>query len=218
MVGIIFNAGPLFSIAKNAYETTKGTGSDRSSDHDEALVAIVFAAASLEAFINEAAELASIIDVPGEVTPTSVKTFASTAEEVGTGRGSIRLKFLLAKAAFQGETYDKGTQPYQDFNSLVDLRNALVHLKPRDKIIIQDGTLSVEVPSVINGLRSRKILAEFGPKSFVTWTALISTRAVARWACNTAAAMVHSVLDILPESHFKVQMESLYREPFGHLE
>ncbi len=211
--GMFINAGPLFSLAKKAYERTRAVSSDRESGQVDALVAIVFSAAALEAFVNESVELAELGAVSsGYSEPESVTNFRRLLREVEESRGSTQLKFLLAKQALTGHTYDKGAPPYQDFDLLIELRNALVHLKPRERFEMNiDGKMFVTLPKIIQRLESKNILAEFEPDENASWTQWISTRAVARWACNTAAQMVQSTLDCVPDSHLKQGMEMFYR-------
>lgn len=211
--GMFTNAAPLFILAKKAYERTKDASSDRESGEIDALVAIVFSAAALEAFVNESVELAELgAASSGYYEPGPVTNFRRLLREVEESRGSIQLKFLLAKQTLTGHTYDKSALPYQDFDLLIELRNALVHLKPREKFEIDiGGKMSVTLPKIIQRLESKNILAEFEPVENVGWTQRITTRAVARWACNTAAQMVQSTLDCVPDSHLKQGMEMLYR-------
>jgi hypothetical protein len=188
---------------------------EASTDRDvwerDPLTAIVFSAATLEAFINEAAMLAAQRPNPhfSPTPPPSVRIFADLLDEVERSRGSIQLKFLLAKSIFTGESYNKGTQPYQDFDLLIRLRNELVHLRPKENFEFNpESGMSVKPAPIIEKLRSRNILAEHLPNASLIL--LVSTRASARWACNTAAAMIQSVLEFIPESEFKSFLDLSY--------
>lgn len=150
----------------------------------DALDAIVFSGAALEAFIDEVMSLASQ-EFPGlKPGPDSIKSFASLVFEVEQFHGSIILKFLLANEVFTGRTYDKGAQPYQDFALLIELRNAIVHIKSREEVELDtSGFMISNPPRVIQGLSSRKITAEFDPPDLhAALISHVSTRAVARWA------------------------------------
>lgn len=216
MPGLFINAGTLFAVAEAAYMRTNEAPSDRAPSQLDALVSIAFSAASLEAFINEAIELAAQPHSPIlPPNPPAVGKFAALGQEVEKSRGTIQLKFLLARVIFAGEPYDKGAQPYQDFELLMNLRNELVHLKPVDKLEDDAETgISVKPAPVIERLRSKNILAEFGSDTQASWISRISTRAVARWACSVTVAMVQSVLEILPEGQFKEKMDRFYAEAF----
>ena len=198
-----YSAGHLFFLAKQAYERTTGTKSDREPGKSDAIVAIVFAASSLEAFINELADWAT--EMPEIMkNPEIVQSFASVMREVEDSRGSIRLKFMLTKLIFSGNTYKKDEQPFQDLTLLFMVRDALVHLKPQDEFkTAPDGQkVRVMTPKVLKAL-PKNILAKFDETVAADWKSMISTQAVAKWACNTAAKMVHSVIATLPESQFK---------------
>ena len=198
-----YSAGHLFFLAKQAYERTISTESDREPGKSDAIVAVVFAASSLEAFINELADWATYMPDVMEH-PESVQSFASLMREVENLRGSIRLKFMLTKLVFSGSTYKKDEQPFQDLSLLFMVRDALVHLKPQDEFKTAPDGKKVRVmkPKVLKAL-PKNILAKFDETIAADWKSMISTQAVAKWACNTAAKMVHSVLATLPESHFK---------------
>jgi hypothetical protein len=121
----MFSSGVLFQVARTAYDRMSSAASDREGKQNDALVALLFSAATLESLVMELALLAGII---GEEPPLS--SAAAIITEAEKAHGSAQLKFLLAKLALTGETYDKGAPPYQDFALLFDIRNAIVHLKP----------------------------------------------------------------------------------------
>lgn len=208
-----YSSGHLFSIAKQAYERTIGDKSDREPGKKDALIAVVFAASSLEAFINELADLATAeLSQPHS---ESAKVFASLMDEVENSRGSIRLKFMLAKFVLSGSTYRKDEQLFQDFNNLFMVRNALVHLKPEEEFnITLDGHfIRVKEPKVLKAL-PKNILAKYEKKTAANWKSMISTQAAAKWACNTAARMVRSIIDVIPESLFKKFADLQYSNTF----
>lgn len=193
------NACMLFGIARDAYERTKNGSSVKKSGQRDAVVAVVFSAAALEAFVNEVGGIAEGL-IQRFVThdPDSVKQYAALWKEVERLQKSIAFEYLLASTAFSGQPYDKGTGPYQDFELLIKLRNALVHFEP------DHGELPSGPPKIIKSLLSRNILAEPQQgENGQSWITLIMTRAVARWACNTSANLVESVLDLVPESILK---------------
>jgi len=215
--GIFVNAGPLFGRATAAYERAKRTAtSDREPGQMDALEAIVFSVVALEAFINEAAELATL---PGPSNPARVTSFARLIEEVERSHGSLHLRFMLAHYAFAGETYEPDRLPFQDFVLLVDLRNALIHYSSRDRsresfTLNEEGVPAFTPAKIVERLRARNIAAEVDPPVPESWLQAVATVAVARWSCTCAATMVGSILDVLPESLFKMRMEFFYRMLF----
>jgi len=211
--GAIYSATDLFKIAKTAYERTDDGSPERKGDKQDAIVAIVFSAFSLEAFINELMDLA---DNPILSDTPTVQSFASLIKEVEKSQGSIKLKYMLTKVVFTDEPFSEGELPYQDFTKLLELRNMLVHYKSKDKFKLDwDGKVkSHSYPKIISKLQSRNILAQVGDNEIKRWTSLISTRATARWACSTACEMVQLVLDIMPDGKLKGIMKPFYAKSF----
>ena len=195
-----YSAGHLFSLAKQAYERTKSGETEREPGKSDALVAFVFSAAALEAFINELADMANN-DLGLEDDSKVIKSFASLMDEVEAARGSVQLKFQLAKFVFSGATYEKGKPPFQKMIQLFNVRNALVHLVPQDefKTTFEGTFIRVRETKVLQAL-PQNILAEYDEKRVADWKTMISTQAAAKWACNSAVEMAQSVLVTLPNS------------------
>ena len=124
------NAGVLRRIARLAHDRINARIGDREPHVDmDAIVAVVFAAASLEAFINETAALAGS-SLPSD--PPSVRAFADCVREIEANRGATEDKYEAAGWAFVGRPYDWGVEPFQSCEVLFRLRNAVVHLKAED--------------------------------------------------------------------------------------
>ncbi len=97
----------------------------------------------------------------------------------------------------------------------MDLRNALVHYRSLESFDVdKSGAITFVPAKFLEGFRSKHILAERKPTDVASWVLIVATVAVARWSCASAAAMVESILDVLPESAFKEKMEFFYRKPF----
>ena len=138
VMGTWITAGSVFSIAKDAFERTKAAAGERETGQKDALAAVAFSVAALEAFMNEAAVFSATAQ-PDE--PPSVRAFVGIMHELERSRLDLRTRFLLARAVFAGEPYNKGAQPYQDFDLLVRLRNAVVHLRELDELEEISGPL-----------------------------------------------------------------------------
>jgi hypothetical protein len=213
---MFINSGCLFGIAKQAYERAKaGAKHDRSHESNEPLIAIVFAAAAGEAFINEIGELASqpagsFPELGPE--PGQVQTLAGLLSEVEDARGTTNLKYLLGKLALSGKTFDKGANPYQDFAILMDLRNSLMHLKFDRIESVKINEVRIHYPGVVAKLRSRNVLAQFedDDNAVASWVFRISTPAVARWGCNATAAMVKDIVESIPDSELRRKADLFY--------
>jgi hypothetical protein len=206
-IGLRINADSLFRTARAAYLSSVA--------HAEApfsppyggsypLVAVVFAAASLEGFINELAALAP--QHQSETMPP-IGQFATLAAEADAGRASTKLKFQLAFLVFDGQPLDHGRQPYQDFDLLFAVRNEIIHLK-EDPIYPTVPGGEPTLPKIARRLDSRRVklnlpktvnplTGDYIDGSFVS---LLSTPEVAKWACETAANMVQAVCAVIPRS------------------
>jgi hypothetical protein len=173
------NAPTLFSIAVDSAKRIAGPS--RTGGHNEALVSVVFAAASLEAFLSESAYLAETslqrkardlrLGHRVDAEPAIVSVFSQVMEEAEESRVQIQSKFQLAHLVLTGTAYDKGGAPYQDFSDLIAVRNLLMHGKSNENFLTIDGKLTVLNPaSIIERLASKNILHEPSPgqKGFMT--------------------------------------------------
>ena len=103
-------------------------------DHppSDAIVATVLSAAATEAFINELAEFIAAARVRlDETLSTELRAFADAILRIEESHGSLQDKYLMAAQTLGGSPFDKGTNPFQDFDTLMKLRNDLMHSKPR---------------------------------------------------------------------------------------
>src|SRR5260370_15503039 len=212
-------SGFLFRHATSAYERIPGGPTSRTPAQNEALTSIVFAAAALEAFINELADFAHEPIYSEPIDPTLV-IFAGLIEELEKSRASTLSKFWFGRWALTAMPYDKGAQPYQDLALLMDLRSTLVHPKVLDRLDqdlneLPRFTRSVEPPTIISKLESKCILAESPTGSALSWIGLITTKATARWACDTASAIALSFLEGLPKGQHSDFVRQFYSRSFA---
>jgi hypothetical protein len=154
------NAPTLFSIAVDSAKRIPGI--PRAGGHKEALVSVVFAAASLEAFLNESVYLAE----NDRSAPPIVSAFAQVMADAEESRVQIQSKFQLANLILTGKTYEKGAALYQDFADLVAVRNLLMHGKSNERFVTVDGKPGVLLNplAVIDRLSSKNILHEPQPE------------------------------------------------------
>lgn len=181
------NAGVLYGVAMTAYERTKSAPSDLEGGQNDALVAILFSAATLEALIMELAVLA---ESHGS---EPLRTAAATIRDVEDSRGSVRQKYRLASFVLSSASYDEGAQPFQDFRTLFALRDAIIHMKPESV----SGGKPQDLLNQLRGLGLCESTPSAGYRSWVTW---ITTRAVARWSCNVVPRMAESIRTCLPSN------------------
>ena len=199
-------AASLYRVASLAYERTKLSGGDRDAGQLDALIAVVFAAASLEAFINQAADLAARLTRHGHHhgDDAALRRYALLATEIENARGSTQLKYRVLAIALTGKQLDTGCRPFQDLVLLFRLRDQLVHLKNEIASPVPGAESEIDAPpKVIQQLRSRNVTAEDVPTtSELPWIDRICTRAMARWACNTASEVVGSIVELAPPDDF----------------
>lgn len=208
------NAGSMFAIARESCaRACAATDAARSHvDHDP-LVAIVFAAAAAEALMNEIGELADrpLID-PSRLEPPAVRNLVSLLADAETSRETTTLKFLLAKLALTGQSYERGSNPYQDLALLMELRNSLVHLKSEVTELDESGNQRSGCPRVVSRLEAKHVLVLLEENAKATWVFCVSTPAAAKWACNAAAGIANDLFDSIPASQLKSMVEFFYRK------
>lgn len=175
------NANVLLGIARRAYGQT--VLKDASTVMDNSITAILLSCAALEGYINETSALLNEMPDMTEGKPKA-KAFADILSEAEANRASIRLKYLLALPILTGETFDKGANPYQDFDLLFAIRDEIMHYK-LEKV-------TNEPHRIVKRMRTKGLTKET-PGSPSTWLVKIATAEAARWACNTAAIMINSV-------------------------
>jgi len=103
-----------------------------------------------------------------------------------------------------GVPFDQGKRPYQDFDFLIDLRNALTHLKP-------DKLDSEKTRKLLSRLKSSNLIPDSLvpsydpniPEQRAVWVHYISTAKVAKWACNTTASMIQEFWKNAPEKEIR---------------
>jgi hypothetical protein len=192
-IGLAVTSPFLFEIAKESLLANRG------------LVAVVFAAASLEALINEVSELADL-EVQAATQDDQrdndevLRAFAEAMSEAERSRGSIQLKFIVASLILKGRPYRKGLQPFQDFSLLMNLRNSIMHLRPTTLTRLGENATQVTFDGcVLKELSARGLIKRPKPNTVTSLLSEAGGRQVARWAVNTAADMAQSFLSLFPE-------------------
>lgn len=210
---LVFHGPVLFQIGLNALEQSK-------VDNRSALVSIVFAAASLDAFANELPAFTESALRTGQARrDDKLQTFGDLMNELEKSRAQLKAKLALAKWILSGVPFDKSSAPYQDFSALVDLRNALIHAKSSVEVGIEGDRPVFGRPKVLETLQQKKLLASVPADSEgmtgASWTEAVSTPACARWACNTVAETAKAILSGLPSNEPAWQtIRDVYEEVF----
>jgi hypothetical protein len=173
----------------------------------EAISAIILAAATSEAFINEWIEWVGFhtAQLPFPA-PQSVVAVADTLGPLVEERAQLELKFKLAYFLLSGKVLDQGAQPYQDFRKLIQLRNDLVHLK-----LERYDHDAQKLKGYLIDLQNRGIAAQ--PRSSAagfSWIDLIQTPEMANWACDSVKNMCRAIADVCPKMYGAINLDFIF--------
>ena len=184
----------------------------------DSIVAIVLSAAATEAFINELAELIAMSNSRHEnILSQELRAFAVVIEEIEQSRGSLLLKYLMAAQTLRGFPFDKSSNPFQDFATLITLRNDVMHLKPRDTDVVTDGIQSIAVPKYVVALQQRKLARTPPPNVGMSWFNRLQTTEIASWAPRVARDIILAVLDLIPDDDTGRDPTDMLKRQFRNL-
>jgi hypothetical protein len=195
-------APQLWELAVGAHKLAK----KGPSHFDQAIVAIVFSAAFLEAFMNEL--LDNACELSARTRSKKIRMLAVLGQWALDPQKNMGLKtkFELAKIILSGKPYNTGTRPYQDFDGLLRLRNSIVHMDETDEIIatehsgdtVEEGRIlldsrfaSVKRPKAMEWLKSKGISPSDPQEDSLRCLCRPETSEV---ACEAASAMIRDVL------------------------
>ena len=210
--GFIIDSDRLFELAKNGYQ--KASQGNEIHQQNDAIVAIVFSALALEAFINELLFIAKMEKLSGysedwldrlieaiEEPSTDgmpakkpngwikcfnrfLNTFKLELSFIPVGKQKSTREKFMLASEALGSQFDKGSSPYQDFADLLKLRDCFVHLKPEDLIEPDEDKIYKYV--------GRKLIEKLRSKGILrkdtsvrSITLLVSNAEAAQWACET---------------------------------
>lgn len=97
--------------------------------------------------------------------------------------------------------WNKSEQPYQDFKTLITIRNSLAHLRPEELTKRDDKDFIDGHPKFLNNFFQKKIINK--PKNFVSWIEVIETQEFCLWCQNAAYKMVEKTISLLPDTNTK---------------
>jgi hypothetical protein len=151
-----------------------------------ALSAIIYAAMSAEAFINEAAAcLYRDTNTPSSVTGARLWEAGQLVQSLDRDRASTLTKYLAFSTIIGGDVLKTGAEPFQGLRTLFSMRNDIVHPAPKDE------------PGYIAQFRQRGLTFNTNddePK-LAGWVFQLQTPGVARWACRSASAVIKHIQD-----------------------
>jgi len=158
----------------------------------QVLEVIVLAAASLEAFINEYINwtVEALEKEDNESKRTVTRLVKELVEE--SNRTEVKLKWQLTAHLLWQHLFDESKSPWQDFETLIRLRNDLMHYKGQSR---DPGYMPRYLGRLMHmvGPATNPIGGIFG--SSVTWVDRLCTYEIATWAFNTSVKMIDQMLD-----------------------
>jgi hypothetical protein len=185
VAGFAFYSGALFHTAHRAAASSQAT-------RDQSLIAVVFAAAALEGFVNECFDY--LLELNKDPAFDRMRAIAAAAD-VTSRATSLSTKIQLLSAGIAGRNFDRGRQPYQDFDLLIALRNGLLH--QRMERLPGDDAPDVQPNRLVERARSRGLI-EPESAGVTSVMGVASAPKVAMWAVSTSLEMAKQVSDLFP--------------------
>lgn len=178
---IVYSSFHLWNIAadsaQRAHEIKAASPKACTAD---TISAILLAAMSTEAFINELGTRL-LLQLPTDPEMERWISVGTILEQLEKEKAQIRTKYLWVSQILPGCPFTKGKPPFQDFSKLIDMRNDIVH--PR--------ALESE-PKYLQDFGQRLWLYN-KPKDevkFAGWLFQLETPEIAAWACRAALGVV----------------------------
>jgi hypothetical protein len=207
------DSGILFGIARRAANSIETP--PREGGKFDALTSVVFSVLTVEAFLNEVTELAAD-SRHSALEPESVIAFARLMDDLERSRASLLSRLALSHWLLTGKSVDRSSSPFQDFASLVGLRNDLVHFKPNEDFDTEMRSVNPETihENRLKRLRSQNILADFSAGK-TSWTFYVATKAVADWSCRIASDTLLDFGAKVPDSLWGRTVQFLVKDAFN---
>lgn len=210
---MIYYADILFDYARKAYLGIGDDTPERDGDQLPTVPAIIFSVTALEAFINEVGAM-SVREVDLYSPNSEVREFASEWKENGDGC-PLRSKFIRAKHILTPEDYNLKATPFRDFSELLSLRDALVHMTPREETSIEDGQIKIEPWKWVDKHLGAKGILVDCDSTENNWVYRITTKAVARWACIATESMIESLIQGVQDERLRLGLDTFFTGKFA---
>lgn len=179
----IRHAREILRLCLNDVKTGGGRRQGINGFSFHALPTYVCAVAAVEAFVNET--------LLSQLPEMLIKDSAlwSLPREWREKRIEIGVKLVLLPQLLFGKTFARDTQPYQDMDLLIKVRNDLIHYK-----------MSGRIPNYLKPLEDRGIaLRDKGTtketRAISPWPHKLTCTEGVRWAHNTACNTVRALFD-----------------------
>jgi hypothetical protein len=184
------------ALLRMAYEAARRADASAAAapdnSTDDALVTIVLAASAAECFLNDLVGtiqfLAGIEAKHWNGDMPRLAAIAEVLDMMEAERSQARSKYLTAAALLGCDAICKGKQPFQSFDDLFVLRNAIVHARPVSPAD-QDRPARIAASLAQRGIANRSSVAS-KLMDADTWWMQIRTAATARWAAESANAIM----------------------------
>lgn len=191
-----FHAKTMLMIARGAAIRARDDADRPNALTSDSILAIVMSAAATEAFINELAEHVPFAALgyrkDDSMILPPITACSDRLIELEKQRADTNEKYLEASNALDGQAFRKGAPPFQDFALLMDLRNAIMHVKPKIGSTNHSGT------KLADALAQRGLAIAGTGDGALPWFDRLMTPAVAEWSHASALAIVQGVLSKMP--------------------
>ena len=154
--------------------------------------ALISAVAAIEAFINEVT-----FGSPAKLYFRESPLWA--LDQDWLQEIDIRAKLIIIPHLLFNRSFNRGEQPYQDFNILVRARNDVVHYK-----------MDIKAPKYLQNLQQRGIaLVPPNPGEEIVWIHSLCCSEVIRWANNVVREVAKGLVEMIPEQYHNVTFASM---------
>ncbi|MCZ6837215.1 MAG: hypothetical protein O7G85_15680 [Planctomycetota bacterium] len=190
---------------------------EASSDSPEAVIAIIFAVCALETFINEVHEFvkSSVENWSKAVDFENEYLFIEVMDDLEWSRASLLKKYVVGKRLLTLAHYDKGKKSYADMVTLIDLRNAIIHLKPITMKMDDEGIPKHSHKDLLKKLMSNNLIkrVDLESKELINWIALLQDGIAATWALDIACRTIEEFLGSIKKEPFKTFINMVITGP-----
>lgn len=195
---IAIASGALLAVAKRA-------AARAGSSTDDAVVATLFAAFAVEAWVNELlyrVRTARDSEVIGPLERLQPLIRSARLEERGT---SLLTRVDVMGTVLQGGGWTLGQQPYQDLALLMEIRNSVVHQRPETTLIdvYEDAAGAFQfrqekLAPLGERLVAAKVIQRPAGGAIAPVLSLLQQPVVARWSVGVSVAVIRAVAGLLP--------------------
>jgi hypothetical protein len=186
-----------YENAKRADHSAKNAPGGRT---DDVLVAIILAATAAEAFLNDMAGcIRFLAEMPGRPPDEAFNRLSAVGEALNSledDRAQTLSKYLVASVLLGCQKIRRESEPFQSFDQVVTLRNAIVHAKP----VSPDD---MDAPArVVKSLAQRGLCSPVTENAsnlmgMETWWVVMRTAPVSWWAAKSANRLMLALADSL---------------------